>query len=154
MALEPLSTAHGSEFHYCRQISVFVENRLGQLLRLTRLFDTAEVRMRAVSVEGSIDCAIVRLLVNDPDTAHEMLSDAGFATTETELIVVELPPGKRGIMRVCEALITGEININYIYPLLPGHHGEACVAIQVDNLGQASSVLAMNNFHVLDQSDL
>ncbi len=154
MSLEPLSTAHGREFPFCRQISVFLENRLGQLLRLTRLFDTAEVRIRAISVEGSVDCAIVRLLVDDPDAAHEMLSDSGFATTETDVLVVVLPAGKRGIMKVCEALITGEININYIYPLLPGDDNESCVAIQVDNLQQAATVLAAKNCRILDQSEL
>src|SRR5215510_6658499 len=154
MSIEPLETAEGSEFPLVRQISVFLENRLGQLLRLTRLFEKAEIHILAVSVEGSVDCAIVRILVNDPDLAHEMLVDAGFAITETELIVIELPPGKRGIMTVCAAMIAGEVNINYTYALLPGEKRGPCIAIQVDNPAQAASVLAARNFRVLDQSQL
>jgi hypothetical protein len=154
MATEPLETAEGSEFPLVRQISVFLENRLGQLLRLTRLFEKGDVHILAVSVEGSIDCAIVRMIMDDPDMAHEMLVDAGFAITETELIVVELPHGKRGIMTVCAALIAGEININYTYPLLPGENRGACIAIQVENPGQAASVLSARKFRVLDQSQL
>jgi hypothetical protein len=154
MAIEPLETAEGSEFPLIRQISVFLENRLGQLLRLTRLFEKAEIHILAVSVEGSVDCAIVRMIVNDPDLAHEMLIDAGFAITETELIVVELPHGKRGIMTVCAALIAGEININYTYPLLPGEDRGACIAIQVENPSHAASVLAAHRFRILDHSQL
>lgn len=154
MTHEPLETAEGSEFPFVRQISVFLENRLGQLLRLTRLFEKSEVHILAVSVEGSVDCAIVRLLVDDPDSAMDMLRESGFAVSITELLVVELPHGKRGMMTVCAALISGEININYTYALLPGDNRGACIAIQVDNPGQAANVLSAKKFRVLDQSEL
>jgi hypothetical protein len=154
MAQQPLETVEDSEFPVCRQISVFLENRLGQLLRLTRLFEGESVTILGISVEGSIDCAIVRLLVNDPDLAHDMLVEAGFAVTETEVLVVELPPGRRGIMTVCAALISGEVNINYIYPLLPGKDRGACMAFQVDNLPVAVRTLKARKFRVLDQQAL
>lgn len=154
MSLEPLETASGSDFPLCRQLSVFVENRLGQLLRLTREFEKGNLRIRAVTVEGATDCAIVRLLVDDPDAGHEMLGNASFAVSETELLVVELPSGKRGIRSICEALIAGEVNMNYIYPLLPDEKRAACVAIQVDNLPQAAGVLNARKFRLVDQSDL
>ena len=153
MSLEPLETAAGSDFPLCRQLSVFVENRLGQLLRLTRLFENTNVRILAVSVEGATDCAIVRLLVDDPDDAHQMLTEGQFAVSEAELLVVQLPPGKRGIRSICEALIAGEVNMNHLYPLLPHDKHGACVAIQVDNLPLAASVLSSREFKLLDQSD-
>jgi hypothetical protein len=154
MSLEPLETVSGSDFPHCRQLSVFVENRLGQLLRLTRLFEKDDLSILAVSVEGATDCAIVRLLVNDPDIAHETLTDAHFAVAETEVLVVELPPGKRGIRSICEALIAGEVNVNYVYALFPCDKHGACMAIQVDNLPLAATVLTAQKFHLLDQSDL
>lgn len=155
MATEPLETAHGHEFPYCQQISVFLENRLGQLLRLSRTLDADDVSILALSVEGSVDCAIVRLLVDNPDTAIERLQDARFAVTTTDVLVVELPAGKRGLMQVCTALIGGEININYTYPILPSRsHSEPRLAIQVDNLAAAAAVLLARKFRVLDQSEL
>jgi hypothetical protein len=156
MALQPLETAAGSEFPLCRQLSVFLENRLGQLLRLTRLFEQggADITILAISVEGSIDCAIVRVLLNDPDTAIDMLNEAGFAVSTAEVLVVELPAGKRGIMTVCAALISAEVNINYTYPLLPGTDRGACIAIQVDNPAAAAAVLQGRKFRLLDQSEL
>ncbi len=154
MALEPLETAEGSDHPFCRQISVFLENRVGQLLRLTRLFDATDIRILAISVDGTVDCAIVRLLVDDPDLASSMLRDAGFAMAETELLVVELPAGKRGMMTICATLISAEVNINYVYPLLPGASRTACMAIQVDNLAQAAHALQAQRFRVIDQPEL
>lgn len=154
MVLEPLETAEGSDFPVCRQLSVFLENRLGQLLRLTRLFEDADVRILALAVDASVDCAIVRILVDNPELARSMLSDAGFAASETEVLVVELPAGKRGLMTVCAALISGEVNINYVYPLLSGDERGACMAIAVDNLTQAAATLVQRKFRVLDQGEL
>lgn len=154
MSLEPLETAAGSDFPLCRQLSVFVENRLGQLLRLTRLFENTAVRIVALAVEGATDCAIVRLIVNDPETGLRTLTEGNFAATENELLVVEVPHGERGISSICEALIAGEVNVNYVYPLLARDRHGPSVAIQVDNLSQAAAVLASRKIRMIDQSEL
>jgi hypothetical protein len=72
------------------------------------------------------------------------------------VLVVELPPGKRGIIAVCTALISGEVNINYTYPILSTHRHDRgpCLAIQVDNPQLAAAVLMAKDFRVLDQSEL
>lgn len=153
-SIEPLETMDGSDYPLCRQISVFLENRLGQLLRLTRLFEDVDVHILALSVEASVDCSIVRLIVDDPDLAREQLIESGFAISETELLVIELPEGKRGIMTVCAALIAGEININYTYALLSSADEPARIAMQVDNPPGAASLLTGRKFRILDQNDL
>ena len=101
-----------------RQQSVFIENRVGQLLRLTRLFDQTDIRILAVSVVYSVDCAICRMIVDDPHTASEVLRNSRFQVSEAELIVVSLPHGKRALLHTWAALLGGEINIHYTYPLL------------------------------------
>lgn len=154
MAFEPLDTMEGQDFPLCRQLSVFLENRLGQLLRLTRLFEREAVHILGVSVDNSVDCAITRFIVDDPDAASTMIRGAGFACSENEILVVELPEGKRGIMTVCIALLTGEINLNYTYPLLPGRDRGACLAISVDDMPSAAEVLHSKNFRVIDQTEL
>ncbi len=154
MSLEPLDTAHGSDFPVCRQLSVFLENRLGQLLRLTRLFEPGDIDMLGLSVDAAVDCAIVRFMVDDPDGARERLSEHRFPISENEVLVVEMPPGKKGLMSICAALIAGEVNINYVYPLLPGESRGPCLVVQVDNLAAGAAALAMRNYRVLDQSEL
>ena len=154
MSLEPLETAYGSDSPACLQLSVFLENRVGQLLRLTRLFETGDVHILGISVDSGIDCSIVRLIVDDPDAATDMLGDAGFPIANCEVLVVELPIGKRGIMTICSALISGEVNINYVYPLIATDDRPCCLAIHVDNLAQGGVTLRRRKFRVLDQSDL
>lgn len=154
MNAEPLGTAEGSEYPCCRQLSVFLENRLGQLLRVTRLLEGEPVHILGLSVDASVDCAILRLLVDDPDMAHQILTDAHFALSESEVVVVELPPGERAIMTLCSALITAEININYVYTVWAGKDRRPCLVIQVDDVQSSIRVLRNSKFIVLNEHEL
>ena len=154
MALEPFETAEAHGDPTVRQQSVFVENRIGQLLRLTRLFDHTDTRILALSVVYSFDCAICRMILDDPDQAYEVLSNNGFQVSEAELIVVSLPHGKRALLHTWAALLGAEVNIHYTYPLLVQPGGCAALAILPDSIEQAIAVLRDRNFHLLDQEDL
>lgn len=154
MALEPFETAEAAGRPTVRQQSVFIENRVGQLLRLTRMFDHSDIRILAVSVVYSVDCAICRMLLDDPDRAYDVLSNARFQVSEAELLVVSLPHGKRALLHTWAALLNAEINIHYTYPLLIQPRGSPAIAVCPDNLEQAVLVLKERGFDLLDQQDL
>lgn len=154
MEIQPLETAEGHGIPTVRQQSVFIENRVGQLLRLTRLFDRSGVRILAVSVVYSVDCAICRMILDEPDRAYDTLTTNRFQVSETELVVVSLPHGKRALLDTWAALLAGEISIHYTYPLLVRPRGHAALAVLPDSIEQAIKVLRMRNFDVLSQDDL
>ena len=154
MSLEPYGTAEAHDSPTVRQLSVFIENRVGQLLQLTRLLEQTDIRILAISVVNSVDCAVIRMIVDDPDEAHQRFSECGFSVSEAELIVVSLPPGKRALLGTWTALMAGEVNVMYTYPLLVQPHGRPALAVQADSLDMATNVLRNNKFDVLDQSDL
>lgn len=153
MAREPFETMEGHSMPGVRQLSVFLDNRVGQLLRLTQLIDVKDIRILGLSVVDSVDCSVVRLLCDDSDEATDILHEAGFAFSVAEVLVVQLPPGKRGLLSVWQRLLSSEINIAYCYPLLPATFGSA-IAICVDNVEIASDTLARNRFTVLTEADL
>ncbi len=154
MEIEPLETASGQGYPTVRQQSVFIENRVGQLLRLTRLFDEFEVRILAVSVVYSVDCAICRMILDEPDRAYDVLTTNRFQVSETELVVVGLPHGRRALLDTWAALLAGEISIHYTYPLLIRPGGQAAIAVLPDGIEQAIDVLRMRRFHVFSQQEL
>ena len=65
-----------------------------------------------------MDCAIIRMIVDDPDLANQLFNQNSFSVSETELMVVSLPRGKRALLTVWTTLMAGEVNILYTYPLL------------------------------------
>lgn len=154
MALEPLETAEAQSYPTVRQQSIFVENRVGQLLRMGQLLQDTDVRILATSVVYSVDCAIVRMLFDDPDTAYDVLSAARFQVSEAELLAISLPHGKRALLHTWAALLGAEVNIQYMYPLLCRPHDYAAIALCPDDLDGAVRVLTEGQFVLLDHQDL
>src|SRR5208283_5996681 len=88
-----LATARGRNYPSIRQFTVFLENRVGQLLEVVRRFEGSKVRFVALSIVDASECAFVRFLLSHPEEGREILERAGLAIIESDLIGVELPPG-------------------------------------------------------------
>ncbi len=149
-----LSTMRGRNYPSLRQFTVFLENRVGQLLELVRRFEGSRVRIVALSIVDSSECAFVRLLLSHPEQGREILERAGLALIETDLIGVELPPDPQPLLRVCKALLQAEVNIVQAYPIIVRPHGRPAVALMVDNIDTAMDTLASKGFGMITEADL
>lgn len=153
-AVTNYSTARGRDYPTIRQFTVFLENRVGQLLEVVRRFEGTGIRIVALSINDSAECAFVRFLVSNPERGREILERAGLAIIESDLIGLELPEGNQPLLQVCSALLQAEINIVQAYPLLTGHGAAPAVAIMVDNTDLGLEVLAKKGFKMLTEGDL
>ncbi len=127
---------------------------MGQLVRLTRIFETTDVHILGLSMVYSVDCAIIRMILDDPDQGYELLVGSRFPVCETELLAISLPPGRKGLLSIWSALLSAEVNIRYAYPLLARPKGRSCIAMQTDELDVAYQALMNRDFDVLDEADL
>lgn len=148
------ATMRGRDYPALRQFTVFMENRVGQLLEVVRRFEGSRVRIVALSIQDSNECAFVRFLLNHPEQGREILERAGLAMIESDLIGVELPRGPQPLLQICTALLQAEVNIVHAYPLFVRPHGKAAVALMVDNIDLAMDTLASKQFHMISESDL
>src|SRR3984893_1832917 len=114
------ATARGRDWPSVRQFNVFLENRLGALLNVVRRFEATDVRIVSLTVVESADCAIIRMVLSDPERALEIFKQAKLPITESDLLVVKLPDGSQPLVSICKALLSAEISIHYAYPLLIG----------------------------------
>ena len=83
------ATMRGRDYPTIRQFTVFLENRVGQLLEVVRRFEGSHVRIVALTITDSTECAIVRFLLSDPEQGREVLERAGLAIVESDLIGVK-----------------------------------------------------------------
>lgn len=134
------------------QFSVFLDNRVGKLRGLLELFEGSEVRVAALSVVDSADCAIVRCVLVPSSHARGLLLSANVPISETELVVLELP-SPDALREICESMVAAEINIHYAYPLLVKKHGHSTLALHVDEPTLAAKVLLRNGFILLGEDD-
>jgi len=147
-------TMRGRDYPSIRQFTVFLENRVGQLLGVVRRFEGSSVRIVALSISESTECAFARFVLSDPDQGREILERAGLAIIESELIGVELPDVSQPLLRLCTALLQAEVNITQVYPLLVRPGGRPAVAAMVDNIEMALETLASKGFITISESDL
>lgn len=148
------ATMRGRNYPAIRQFTIFLENRVGQLLDVIRRFEGTKVRIVAFSINDSAECAFVRFLLSHPEQGREVLERAGLPIVESDLIGVELPPGPQPLLRVCSALLQAEINIVQAYPILYRHYGRPAVALMVDNLELSQETLVSKGFQMITEGDL
>jgi len=148
------STMRGRNYPTIRQFTVFLENRVGQLLEVVRRFEGSRVRIVALSITDSAECAFVRFLLSHPEEGREILERAGLAIIESDLIGVELPEGPQPLLSITTALLQAEVNIVQAYPLLDRPLGRAAVALMVDNLDMGLETLADKGFTMITEGDL
>ena len=148
------STARGRDWPSVRQFNVFLENRLGALLNVVRRFETIDNRIVSLTVVDSADCAIIRMVLSDPERALEIFEQAKLPITESDLLVVQLPSGDQPLLQICKALLAAEISIHYAYPLLVGPQGHPALALHVEDIDTAASHLQQRGFTLFSENDL
>ncbi len=148
------STMSGRDWPTVTQFSVFLENKVGQLLEIVRAFSGSKVKIVGLSISDSADCCIIRVILSHPEQGREILELNKLPFAENELLVAELPTGPQSLVDLCMALLQAEINIHYAYPLIVHPHGRAAVAMHIDNTEQATTTLRDKGFDILCEADL
>jgi hypothetical protein len=148
------ATSRGRDWPSVRQFNVFLENRVGALLSVVRRFEATDIRIVSLTVNDMSDCAIIRLVLSDPERALEVFRQAKLPVTESDLLVVQLPEGNHPLLRICKALLAAELNVDYAYPLLIGPHGRAALALHVDDHEAAVQTLTSQGFTIFTENDL
>lgn len=148
------ATARGRDWPSVRQFNVFVENRLGGLLQVVRPFEATDIHIVSITVVDSADCAIIRMVLSDPERALEIFQRARLPVTESDLLVVQLPEGSQPLLQICKALLSAEINIHYAYPIMIGPHGHPALALHVDDHEMACTTLSGKGFTLFTEGDL
>lgn len=149
-------TARGREWPSVRQYNVFLANRVGALLDLVRRFETTDVKLVALTVVETADCAIIRIVPSNAERAYEILKWAKIPFTESDLLVVKLPDNDQPLLTIFKALLEAEINIHYAYPLMIGVGPMGCtaVAIHVEDHEAAVNTLNTQGFTLYTENDL
>src|SRR4051794_9113389 len=147
-------TARGRDWPSVRQFNVFVENRLGGLMSVVRRFESSDNRIVSLMVVDSTDCAIIRIVLSDPERALEVFQQANLHFTESDLLVVLLPEGNQPVLKICKALLSAELSLHYAYPLLIGPQGRPALALHVEDHEAASMTLDKQGFALVTENDL
>jgi len=136
-----------------RQYSVFLENKVGRLLDLVRMFDgLPNLHLCSLAVVESSDFAVIRLITSNSWAAQDLLRKHGLSFS-TMRRSVELGP-EHSIASMCLCLLGAELNIRFAYPLLRSTGNSATIALAVDDHVLVGQILRRKNFRLLGEEDL
>jgi hypothetical protein len=132
------------------QISIFIENKSGRLAEITRILGDAGINIRALSLADTSDFGILRLIVNDVETAKTVLKEKGFTVSKTEVVAVEVPDRPGGLSSLLQTLDAGQINVEYMYAFVERCGGNAVIIFRFDETDKAIGSLKGSGFTILE----
>ena len=137
-----------------KQLNVFVENKKGALVQITEALAKSEINMRALSIADTEEFGILRLIVNDTDTASEMLEELGYLIKITDVVGVKIgdQPGK--LSKALGVLDEKGINVEYLYAFMARTEKHAYVVLRVADNAAAEAALENAGFHLITDSDI
>jgi hypothetical protein len=131
------------------QISIFLENRPGALEGVTKVISEAKINIRALSLADTSDFGILRLIVNDVETARKILKEKGYTVKRTEVVAVEVPDRPGGLHSIMQALSDKGINVEYMYAFVERSGQNAIIIFRFEPIDKAIAVLVESGFSVL-----
>ena len=137
-----------------KQISVFVENKSGRLSDILNVIGKNGIDISALSIADTTDFGIVRMIVNDPDKAAEILKSNNLVVKVTDVIALAVADKPGGLAGEIEKLKNAAISIEYMYAFIGKSDKGALVIVRVENPEKALEVLKDENVTVVSPEEV
>ena len=139
---------------HIHQISVFLENRTGQLAEITGLLAREGIDIRAISIAETADYGLARLIVDDSHRASAILLQHGDVLSMTPVWAVEVPDSPGGLAELLSLLAQEEIDVEYMYSLFTHRDDKAYMVMRIANEPRFLSALGDRKIRVMSKEDL
>ena len=139
---------------FVKQISVFLENKSGRLAEVTRILGANNIDISAVSIADTTDFGILRLIVNNPESAEKILKDSGFTVSCTNVLAIAIDDVPGSLSTALSVIQAEDIGIEYMYAFVGKTSDKALVILKVTELKRAAGILADNKVKVLSSEEV
>jgi hypothetical protein len=136
------------------QISVFLENRKGRLHDVCALLGKGNVNIRALNVAESDDFGVLRMVVDKPQEALNLLKGSGFTANFSEIIAVEVDDQPGGLAHVLEILSENNVNIEYMYGFVEKASDKALLVFRFENPDKAIEILSKHKIKIIKKDQI
>ena len=135
---------------YIKQLSVFVENKDGRLAEITTIIANAGIDIRALSIADTTDFGILRLVVDKPYEAEEILKEAGLTVSLTDVIAIGIPDRPGGFAETITAVANKAVAVEYMYAFISREQDRAYLIMRVADNETAIAALKAQGCDLLD----
>lgn len=139
---------------YINQISIFIENKPGNLAKVTNFLAENDIDIRAFEIADSSDYGIIRIIVDKPYDTLTLLKDNDWVCNLTQVIGIKIADKPGGMAAVLNVLSDENISIDYAYTFVTRKTDDALMIFRVQENETVSSLLNKNGFKLVAQEDL
>lgn len=137
-----------------RQISVFMENKVGRIMEITEVLAKNNINIRALSLADTSDFGILRMIVDNIEKTLKVLKAKGFIVKDSYVVAVEVPDKPGGLAAVLKVLGKKGINVEYMYAFFKQPENKALLIFRFENPEDAASILIKNGIAVAGEEKL
>ncbi len=136
------------------QISVFLENRAGQLAGITKILAENGIDMRAISIAEASDYGVLRIITSEPERTASILVSNGIVLSITPVLAVAVPDQAGGLAPVLSLLAEANIDIEYMYSLFTQKAGTAYMVFRVSDEAKFVALLETKGIQTVSREEL
>lgn len=136
-----------------KQLSVFIENRKGRLGEVLHVLKENDVNIFSLSLADTTEYGLLRVIVNNPEKAREVLINAGFSSMLTEVLIIKIPHVAGSLQKILEIIADNGVNIEYMYGLSI-EADDASVVMKTSDLELACGVLKAANIGTMSLEEI
>ncbi|HHU90660.1 MAG TPA: ACT domain-containing protein [Clostridiaceae bacterium] len=138
-----------------KQVSVFLENKSGRLAEVTRILGSNNIDINALTIADTTEFGILRLIVDKPDNAVEVLRKNNFSVDITEVIAICVDNKPGGLSLALNHLEDNNIGIEYMYSYLGNTgDGKAIIIIRVEDTQNTVNILKNNGIEIISTDEI
>ncbi len=132
------------------QISVFLQNKAGELSGITKALSANEINIRAINIAESTEYGVIRLIVSDYQKALNVLVDSGYVVSVTKVAAVQVPDVPGGLNVVLSTISSMNIDIEYMYSTLGTAGNTAYMVFKVSDIDLFNETVTKSGLNMVD----
>jgi hypothetical protein len=136
------------------QLSIFLENKPGQLHMACQLLADAGINILSLSLADTKQFGILRLIVKDWQQGQQVLEKAGFVLKITEVLAVEVADRPGGLAELLKAIEAAALNVEYMYAFTFGRDNKAIMIFRFDDPDAAVTKLKAKGVNFIGSVEL
>ena len=136
-----------------KQISIFIENKSGRMAQVLEAIAERGININALSIADTSDFGILRLIVNDPESAYIIIKELGMAVKLTVVVAAAISSDVGGLADVMSKLKDTGIDIEYMYAFNGRFHNGAVVILRVNDNDRLIEIAEKRGIELLDAED-
>ena len=137
-----------------KQLSVFVENKPGRLAAVIEALGKNNVNMSALSLADTSEYGILRVIVDNPEAAAEVLKGIGVIVKVTKVLAVSMDDTPGGLSKILDVFLKNSINVDYMYAFVGKTADKAVMVVKVSDVSKAEEALEKAGIQTLDTEDI